>query len=81
MTPSQCRAARALLRWSQQGTDEMAGVPKNAVRNFERGYAVTTIENLGLIKYALEAFGVVFSNNSGVALRPNHGLNYPGWVK
>jgi transcriptional regulator with XRE-family HTH domain len=36
MTPAQCRAARALLNWSQDSLAAASGVSVSTIRNFER---------------------------------------------
>jgi len=37
ITPSQCRAARALLGWSQDDLKDRSGVAKVTIADFERG--------------------------------------------
>lgn len=37
LTPEQCRAARALLGWSQDQLKEASGVSKVTIADFERG--------------------------------------------
>ena len=71
MTPAQCRAARALLNWSQ---DELAGVSqvaKSTIALFELGKREPYDCTLDDIRDALEAAGVEFieGNGGGVKLR------------
>jgi transcriptional regulator with XRE-family HTH domain len=37
MTPAHCRAARALLGWSQNDLASKAGVSRSTIADFERG--------------------------------------------
>jgi transcriptional regulator with XRE-family HTH domain len=71
ITPEQCRAARALLNWSQPTLGEAAGIARETVANFERGARVPHPKNLAAIRAALEAAGVEFiaENGGGPGLR------------
>jgi transcriptional regulator with XRE-family HTH domain len=69
ITPAQCRAARALLDWSQQDLAKAAHLGLSTIRDFEKGRRVPTHNNLRGIKLALEEGGVVIGGeNSSVAL-------------
>ena len=73
MSPSQSRAARALLNWSQEQLAEKASVSVTTLRNYERGATVPVTNNLNAMRTALEAAGVVFLDEDdggpGVRLR------------
>lgn len=58
ITPAQCRAARALVNWSQQHLAEAATVGNATVRNFESGNSVPQHSTLDALRLALEAAGV-----------------------
>lgn len=58
INPAQCRAARALLDWSQQDLAKAAHLSLSTIRDFEKGRRVPTHNNLRGIKLALEEAGV-----------------------
>lgn len=60
ITPGQCRAARALLYWSQPDLAKAAGTTKATISSFETGARTPHPSNLAAIRTALEAAGVVF---------------------
>jgi transcriptional regulator with XRE-family HTH domain len=69
MTPSQCRAARGLLNWTQ---DEMASAARLSVvtvRNFENEKSTPQRATLDVIQRALEAAGVEFTNGQQPGVR------------
>lgn len=70
ITPAQCRAARALLDWSQQDLAKAAHLGLSTIRDFENGRRVPTHNNLRGIKIALVEAGVeIGEEKSSVALR------------
>ena len=60
-TPSQIKAARALLGWSQQDLADRAIVALNTVRRIEADQGDPRVSSLGRIQSALEAAGIEFS--------------------
>jgi transcriptional regulator with XRE-family HTH domain len=67
--PSQCRAARGLLTWTQ---DEMASAARLSVvtvRNFENEKSTPQRATLDVIQRALEAAGVEFTNGEQPGVR------------
>ncbi|MBM2712780.1 helix-turn-helix transcriptional regulator [Mesorhizobium caraganae] len=76
MTPSQSRAARGLLDWSQQKLADQSNLSESSVRDFEKGRRVPSVNNLAAIRSALESAGVEFiaENGGGPGVR----LRKPG---
>jgi transcriptional regulator with XRE-family HTH domain len=64
LTPSQCRAARALLDWSQQNLAEYSKIGNATIRNFEGGKSVPQHATLDVLRRCFEAAGVMFINGS-----------------
>lgn len=60
LQPSQCRAARGMLGWSQEQLAGSAGVSRATVADFEREIRTPVPNNLAAIRRALEEAGVVF---------------------
>ncbi len=60
LSAPQCRAARALLDWTQAGLAARAGVSPGTVRGFEAGRHALHRATAAAIRQALEAAGVVF---------------------
>ena len=71
ITPAQCRAARALLDWSQQQLAEAARVGVVTVRQFEAGASQPRNSTVDVVIRALEAAGVEFiaENGGGAGVR------------
>jgi predicted transcriptional regulator len=65
ITPAQCRAARALLDWSQQDLAIHASVAIVTVHQLEAGLSQPRRATLDVIRRALEAAGVEFIDENG----------------
>ncbi|TIL64503.1 transcriptional regulator [Mesorhizobium sp.] len=70
MTPAQCRAARALLDWTQPRLADAAKLGLSTVVDFEKQRRHTISEDAKTaIRTAIEAAGIEFINHSGVRLK------------
>ncbi|MEV8879138.1 helix-turn-helix domain-containing protein [Mesorhizobium ciceri] len=71
MTPAQCRAARALLNWSQQDAADAAKIGNATIRNFEAGRSTPQNATLEVLQRAFEAAGVelIPENGGGAGVR------------
>ena len=71
IVPEQCRAARALLNWSQDELEAASKVAKKTIADFERGASVPYERTLRDLQDALEAGGVDFipENGGGAGVR------------
>lgn len=58
LTPAQCRAARALLDWTQDDLAERAEVSRGTIRGFESGQHALQRSTAAAVRRALEAGGV-----------------------
>ncbi len=69
MTPAQCRAARALLNWNQEKLAAAAQVSVTTVRNFETEKSAPQRSTLDVMRRALEAAGIEFTNGGRPGVR------------
>jgi transcriptional regulator with XRE-family HTH domain len=69
VNPRQCRAARALLDWTQAELAERAGVGLSTVQTFELEWRSNSAEKIQDIRLALENAGIMFLDGDGVTLR------------
>jgi len=67
----QCRAARAMLSWSQAELAQAASVSRQTIADFERGAHQPISNNIASIVYAFEMAGIEFlpENGGGAGLR------------
>jgi DNA-binding XRE family transcriptional regulator len=63
-TPAQCRAARALLDWTQEDLARSAGVSAVSIRAFERGGVMRESNRTRLLNALVDA-GVEFIDENG----------------
>lgn len=78
ISPEQCRAARAMLSWSQNKLARAANVSRSTVTDFERGIRIPVANNIAAIQSVFEQAGIEFlpqqgGKGSGVRFRPNYG--------
>jgi DNA-binding XRE family transcriptional regulator len=71
MTPAQCKAARALLGWSQTELAQNAGVGRSTVTNFELESLPVSEHVHTKLQLALEDAGIQFTKGirPGVKMR------------
>jgi transcriptional regulator with XRE-family HTH domain len=71
VSPSQCRAARALLSWSQEDLEERSDVAKKTIADFERGARYPNDRTSEALQKTLETNGVIFipANGGGPGVR------------
>jgi DNA-binding XRE family transcriptional regulator len=65
VTPTQCRAARALLNWSQDDLEIAARVSKKTIADFERDQRSQQSRTIEAIEVALTAHGIIFIPQNG----------------
>jgi transcriptional regulator with XRE-family HTH domain len=65
ITPGQCRAARALLAWSQQDLADKSGVGIVTVHQLEAGTSQPRRATVDVVRRAFEAAGVEFIDENG----------------
>lgn len=72
MSPAQCRAARALLNWSQTRLADEARMCRATVLYFESEQRNVQDQSIAAMRRALEGGGIVFllhDGGAGVAFR------------
>ena len=60
LTPSQCRAGRAMIEWTQAHLAKSAGIGVTTLQNFENGKSKPIVSVRLAIRRALEDAGVMF---------------------
>ena len=65
ITPEQCRAARALLNWTQKNLADRSEVSDLTIRNFERRKSALKASTAKLLRMIFEAEGVVLIDPNG----------------
>jgi transcriptional regulator with XRE-family HTH domain len=63
--PEQCRAARALLDWTQRDLAARAKLTDVTIREFERGKSRLKDSTAQLLRMVFETAGVVFIDENG----------------
>ena len=71
ISAGQCRAARALLEWSQDDLAKASEVATKTIADFERGARAPMPRTLAALRAGLEAAGVEFiaENGAGPGVR------------
>jgi len=69
ITSAQCRAARAMLKWTSRALADKSGVSLPTITRFENDQKKTNPHMLKAIREALEAAGVRFIGETGVDVR------------
>lgn len=77
LSPAQCRAARALVGWSEDDLSSAAKIAKKTIADFEAGTLSPSARILQDVKRSLEDAGVLFipENGGGVGVRLAKGAN------
>jgi transcriptional regulator with XRE-family HTH domain len=60
LTPEQCRAARALLNWTQEDLATRAEISRSTVRGFESGQHELQRASAAVIRRAFEDARIIF---------------------
>ncbi len=69
ITPAQCRAARALLNWSQEDLVRHSKITKKTIADFERGARRPYPRTIEQLVVAFESAGVAFSNGESPGVK------------
>jgi DNA-binding XRE family transcriptional regulator len=69
ISPGQCRAARALLNWTQEDLANKVGVALKTVRDFENERRQSLNIVRASIKQAFEQAGIEFFDDDGLRLK------------
>ncbi|MEW9614259.1 helix-turn-helix transcriptional regulator [Shinella sp. S4-D37] len=75
--PSQSRAARGLLDWSQTKLAQMSNLSESTVRDFEKGRRTPSVNNLSAMRRAMEDAGVLFQD-TGETVEGGPGVRLKG---
>ena len=65
LSPSQCRAARALLDWTREQLSAASGVPERTLADFEAGATNPRAATLAKLEAAFGCAGVAFVTVQG----------------
>lgn len=73
LTPAQCRAARALLRWSQADLANKSGIARRTIAYFESGRHSLALRSRRALGNAFMKAGIVFDAQGGIRRDPPGG--------
>lgn len=76
ITAGQCRAARALLAWSQRDLEVKSGVSRLAIANFEREASTPYARTLKDIVAVFENAGIIFQEAQEGVIGPGVALKW-----
>ncbi len=79
ISPAQCRAARALLNWSQPVLAEECNLHVQTISNFEKNSKIPSKRTLEIIYATYLKNNIVFYENDGVQRRTNNVITYQGY--
>jgi transcriptional regulator with XRE-family HTH domain len=65
LTASQCRAARALIEWSQQQLSQSASIDLQTIADFEKRFRSADETTRRRLRATLEAAGVIYISENG----------------
>jgi len=69
LSPAQCRAARALLNWSQEDLVRASGITKKTIADLERGATMPRQQTQVQILAAFEQAGIEFLDGKQPGVR------------
>ena len=69
ISPAQCRAARALLNWSQERLSEESKVGAKTIVDFEQGKRKPFARTVRDLQETFEVAGIEFTNGNAPGLR------------
>jgi transcriptional regulator with XRE-family HTH domain len=78
ISPSQLRAARALLNWSRADLSKLSGVSEPTLHRFENGANEPETRTANKLFEVFDKHGVEFSDHQGVRFKPNNIDVYDG---
>ena len=70
LTPTECRGARAMLRWKQEDLAARARVSRPVVVDFERETRTPQAKNLEDFRRVMEEAGIEWCEGGWIRLRP-----------
>ena len=74
LSPNQCKAARALLGWTQEDLHQKSKLAKKTIAAFETGDRNPHPSTLAVLRTTLEAAGVVFIDGGETSLAGGQGV-------
>jgi transcriptional regulator with XRE-family HTH domain len=78
ISPSQLRAARALLNWSRPDLSRLSGISEPTLHRFENGLNEPEIRTANKLFEVFDKHGVEFSDHQGVRFKANEIEIYDG---